>query len=54
MLYKGTEHGFKSNEFHARCDLQGPTICFVLSEFGYVFGGYVSINWENKVQINAD
>ena len=30
-----------------------PTICFVLSENGHVFGGYVSIDW-NQSYIKTD
>ena len=49
MLYKGSIHGFKGKDFHNRCDHKGPTISFILSEKGYLFGGYVSVSWDHKI-----
>eukprot|EP00347_Sterkiella_histriomuscorum_P000984 403373779 len=45
LLYQGSRDGFTSNAFHQKCDKKGPTVCFVLSEFGQVFGGCSSISW---------
>ncbi|CDW74411.1 UNKNOWN [Stylonychia lemnae] len=47
FLYKATRDGFKAADFHEKCDNQGPTISFILSEAGQVFGGYSSISWES-------
>eukprot|EP00347_Sterkiella_histriomuscorum_P010303 403376820 len=45
LLYKGSHHGFTASKFHELCDNKGPTICFILSESGQVFGGYTSVPW---------
>eukprot|EP00347_Sterkiella_histriomuscorum_P017517 403349038 len=45
LLFRGSTHGFKAARFHQLCDNQGPTICFILSEFGEVFGGFTSVPW---------
>jgi len=51
LIYKASVHGFKGSAFHERCDKLGsPTICFVLSETGNVFGGYVSIDWDGSLR----
>ncbi|CDW79290.1 tldc domain-containing protein [Stylonychia lemnae] len=46
LLYRASTHGFKAENFHQKCDNQGPTVSFVLSEFGQVFGGYTSLPWK--------
>eukprot|EP00347_Sterkiella_histriomuscorum_P009305 403341714 len=45
LLFKGTTHGFNASQFHNLCDNRGPTINFILSEFGQVFGGFTSLPW---------
>eukprot|EP00347_Sterkiella_histriomuscorum_P015969 403355002 len=49
LLFQGSRDGFTSKAFHQKCDNKGPTICFILSEFGQTFGGYTSISWESRV-----
>ncbi|CDW87296.1 UNKNOWN [Stylonychia lemnae] len=45
LLFKATDNGFTAQSFHQKCDNQGPTISFILSEHGQVFGGYTSVSW---------
>ncbi|CDW74229.1 tldc domain-containing protein [Stylonychia lemnae] len=47
LLYRATKDGFKAADFHYRCDNKGPSISFILSEHGQVFGGYSSISWQS-------
>eukprot|EP00347_Sterkiella_histriomuscorum_P024235 403331842 len=54
LLYQGSRHGFESQTFHQLCDNQGPTIAFVLSEFGQTFGGYTSISWTLEEKSKED
>ncbi|CDW80390.1 tldc domain-containing protein [Stylonychia lemnae] len=54
MIYKGTRDGFSSKVFHQFCNTQGPTISFILNEFGYVFGGYASVHWNSNNQYVSD
>ncbi|CDW84039.1 tldc domain-containing protein [Stylonychia lemnae] len=46
LLYKASKHGFTASDFHSRCDNQGPSITFILSDHGKVFGGYTSVPWK--------
>eukprot|EP00347_Sterkiella_histriomuscorum_P019369 403341890 len=43
LLYRGSRNGFKSSKFHELCDNKGPTVSFIESECGQVFGGFTSI-----------
>ncbi|CDW89986.1 UNKNOWN [Stylonychia lemnae] len=47
QIYVGTRDGFKATDFHSRCDNKGLTVCFILSETGNVFGGFVTKSWGN-------
>eukprot|EP00347_Sterkiella_histriomuscorum_P011049 403373945 len=43
LLYKGSRDGFNYERLHQLCDNEGPTVTFIQSELGLVFGGYTSI-----------
>ncbi|CDW90102.1 tldc domain-containing protein [Stylonychia lemnae] len=45
MIYQASRDGYKSIDFHTHCDNKGPTISFILSDYGQVFGGYTSQPW---------
>ena len=45
LLYRGTRDGESSNNFHSKCDKQGPTVTLCQSDKGYIFGGFCSIPW---------
>ena len=42
LLYRSTKDGALSNNFHEKCDNQGPTIILCKHEKGYIFGGFAS------------
>ena len=48
LIYRGSRDGTKPNDFHSKCDNQGPTICLFKNEKGNIFGGYSSISWTNS------
>eukprot|EP00347_Sterkiella_histriomuscorum_P007973 403346855 len=50
LQYKGSRDGFTASKFHELCDEKGPTVCFILSEYGQVFGGYTSFPWRSYHQ----
>ena len=35
-----------ADTFHNKCHNKGPTINLFKNEKGYIFGGYMSINWQ--------
>ncbi|CDW78645.1 tldc domain-containing protein [Stylonychia lemnae] len=47
LIFRATRDGFKALNFHQSCDNMGPTISFIMSEHGQVFGGYTSVSWTN-------
>jgi hypothetical protein len=46
-LYKASEHGFQASKFHQYCDNKGPTITFIKTTAGHIFGGYTTISWDS-------
>ena len=55
LVYRATEDGDKSIDFHKKCDKIGPNITFVKTKNGYVFGGFTVKNWEHlKRDINVN
>jgi len=48
LIYRATKDGATSNDFHNKCDNQGPTICLFKNDKGNIFGGYASISWERN------
>eukprot|EP00347_Sterkiella_histriomuscorum_P006620 403352073 len=54
LLYCGSRDGFTVDKFHELCDNKGLTVCFILSEYGLVFGGYTSISWTSDYKWYSD
>ena len=47
LLYRGSRDGFKSSDFHDKCNNKGETLTIIQSDEGYIFGGYTEIDWDN-------
>jgi len=45
LLFRGTRDGITGNNFHNKCNNQGPTISLFKNDKGNIFGGYASIDW---------
>ena len=44
LCYRASRDGWKSGDFHSRCDHKGPTVTLI--QVGYnIFGGYSDIAW---------
>ncbi|CDW82567.1 tldc domain-containing protein [Stylonychia lemnae] len=54
LIYKGTRDGFRSTNFHSHCDSKGPTVSFILSHKGEVFGGYTFVSWNSDKKYLSD
>ena len=48
LLFRKTENGSKSDDFHKYCDNKGITISFIETTKGYIFGGYTELEWEKR------
>ena len=35
----------KGDAFHNKCNNKGPTISLFKNDYGYIFGGYASVDW---------
>ena len=56
LLYRASEHGFTSEEFHKKCDGHAKTLTiFKTSESQpFVFGGYTEVNWDSDGGFRED
>ena len=45
ILYRGSMHDFKSEDFHERCDGKGKTLSITKTTNGKIFGFYTPIAW---------
>ena len=55
LVYRATEDGDKSLDFHNKCDKIGPNITIIKTKNGSIFGGFTVKNWEHlKRDINLN
>jgi len=45
LIYRATQNGFGSNNFHRNCDEKLNTLIIIKSRNGNVFGGYTTQDW---------
>ena len=53
-LFSTSKNGFQPSEFHRLCDNKGPTIIFIETKKGYIFGGYTELNWDKSGEYKTD
>ena len=47
LLYRASEHEYRSKSFHEYCDdIKGPTLVVIKSSRGWIFGGYTTQSWK--------
>ena len=44
LCYRASRDGWRSSDFHSRCDFKGPTVTLIKAGY-YIFGGYSDIPW---------
>ena len=54
LLFRATQDGFKSEDFHKICDNKGPTLTLVKTKNGCYFGGFTVSNWEHNGIYKSD
>ncbi len=54
LLFRKSENGSTSNDFHRYCDNKGTTISFIETTKGYIFGGYTELDWEKEFANKRD
>jgi hypothetical protein len=45
LLFRASEYGFRSSDFHRICDRKGPTITIVKAENGRMAAAYSGVDW---------
>lgn len=48
LLYRASQDGFSSNDFHAKCNGFTNTLTIIRTVDSYVFGGYTTAKWSRK------
>jgi hypothetical protein len=47
LIFKMSENGTKSDDFHKKCDNKGPTLILIKTTKNQTFGGFTPLNWNN-------
>ena len=48
LIYKLTENGSKTEDFHKCCDNKGQTLTIIETKNNDIFGGFTPLNWNSK------
>ena len=48
LIFKMSEYGTKSENFHEICNDKGPTLTLVKATKNKIFGGFTPLNWKNE------
>jgi hypothetical protein len=48
LIFRGSEHEFKAEAFHERCDGITDTLTLVRTEFGKTIGGFTNYAWDSS------
>ena len=48
LLLKKSRNGDSVDTFHNLCNNKGPTLIFIESIEGFIFGGYTPLDWDNN------
>ena len=53
LLYRASQDGFGSNNFHSKCDGKANTLT-ILKANGFIFGGFTTASWDGESQSKSD
>ena len=54
LLWCGSTDGFRTSNFHSKCDDKGPTVTIIRSNKETIFGGYTSQSWKSSGDFVSD
>ncbi|CDW73134.1 UNKNOWN [Stylonychia lemnae] len=49
LLFRGSRDGFRGENLREKCKNESKTLSFILSEQGFVFGGFVTSDWQQGI-----
>jgi hypothetical protein len=53
LLWRGTRDGFKTSDFHTRCDGHSNILMIVKDTKGNIFGGFTPLSWESRAKVGS-
>ena len=53
-IFRMSENGFKSQDFHKYCDNKGTTLTLIKTTKNKIFGGFTPLNWDIKGKCPKD
>lgn len=54
LIYRGSQNGFKSKDFHSKCDGLTKTLTIIKTINSFIFGGYTEAAWSQKGTYETD
>ncbi|XP_048120894.1 interferon-induced protein 44-like [Alosa alosa] len=54
LIYKASVHSYNNNNFHYKCNQQGPTLTVAYNNTGFIFGAYISKDYAQTGQNIVD
>jgi len=55
LLYRATRDGFRSTDFHSKCDGHSNTLTILKAEeSSFIFGGFTTVSWESSSAFKSD
>ena len=55
LIYRATEHGFRAEDFHAKCDWYANTLTILKAKgTSYIFGGFTTAIWDDSDDFKSD
>ena len=54
LLYRGSRDGFRSSDFHAKCNHKAKTLTIMKDTSGKIFGGYTFSQWNCGARFEGD
>ena len=48
LIFKMSENGTSSKDFHKKCDNQGSTLTLIKTTNNKIFGGFTPLNWKSQ------
>jgi hypothetical protein len=54
LLCRGSRDGFRSSNFHSKCDNESATVIVILTTKDFIFGGFTPIPWDSSGSWKTD
>jgi hypothetical protein len=54
LVYRGSDDGFRSSDFHRKCNKKSNTVTIIETTEGFIFGGFTRVMWESREAYKPD